>query len=241
MEHSEQLNDLAGALAKAQGEMVGAVKDADNPFFKSRYADLASIWDACRGPLTKYGLSVIQTTELSADVIVDTTLLHASGQWVRGRLQMTPVKHDPQGVGSCLTYARRYALAAMVGICPVDDDGEAASGRGDKSKPPRAEHPPAAPLTPPKATQPGKISEPQAKRLYARAKAAGHSVDALKGWLRSQYGLEHLVDIARADYDTITARIDTTTPLGVDPHPGQPQNPDDLIPFEEPAEPGSLG
>ena len=253
MEHSEQLGELAAALAKAQGQMVGAVKDADNPFFKAKYADLASIWDACRVPLSTHGLSVVQTTELGADVTVTTTLLHASGQWLRGHLQMTPTKHDPQGVGSCLTYARRYALAAMVGICSVDDDGEAAAGRGEKSPPtapprrPGPARPPtgaAAAATPspaPKASKPGRISEPQAKRLYAKAKAAGHTVDALKAWLATHYGLEHMLDIPRSDYEAIVARVENSADLANDPHPGQPHNADDLIPWEEPAEPGSLG
>ncbi len=128
---SETIGELAKALAKAQGEIKGATKDAQNPHFRAKYADLASVWEACRGPLSANGLSVIQTTDGDGtNVEVITTLAHSSGQWIRGKLVMRPVKADPQGIGSALTYARRYSLAAMVGVAPEDDDGEGAHGRG---------------------------------------------------------------------------------------------------------------
>lgn len=130
MTHSENINEIAGALAKAQAVIAGAAKDSDNPFFKSKYADLASVWDACRKPLTDHGLSVAQTAATAeGHVGVTTILMHGSGQWIRDTLVMKPTKDDPQGVGSCITYARRYALAAMVGVAPEDDDGNAASAK----------------------------------------------------------------------------------------------------------------
>jgi hypothetical protein len=134
---SPSIGNLAAALAAAQGEITGALKDSANPFFKSKYADLAACWDACRGPLSKHGLAVIQTTQEATDSVkVITTLAHKSGEWMRGELVMTPVKFDPQGIGSCITYARRYALAAMVGLAQIDDDANAASGRdGAKAAP----------------------------------------------------------------------------------------------------------
>lgn len=129
-EMSDNIGSLAAALAKAQGAMTPALKDAANPFFKSKYADLSSVWEAARKPLSTNELAVIQTTNGDSEVVtVITTLIHSSGQWVRGTLKMRPVKNDPQGIGSCLTYARRYALSAIVGICPDDDDGEAATRR----------------------------------------------------------------------------------------------------------------
>lgn len=130
-EQSENIGDLAAALAKAQGKITGALKDSSNPFFKSRYADLASVWDACRGPLSENGLAVVQLTESDdAGVYVSTTLAHLSGQWMRSRLRLSPKDSTPQGMGSAITYGRRYALAAIVGVAQVDDDGNAASGRG---------------------------------------------------------------------------------------------------------------
>lgn len=131
---SESIKELAGALSKAQGSMESAKKDTANPYFKSAYADLASVWTACREALTANGLAVAQTTKPSQDgVTVVTTLIHSSGEWMRGELFIKPVKNDPQGIGSAITYARRYALAAMVGVAPEDDDGEGAMGRKNKS------------------------------------------------------------------------------------------------------------
>lgn len=132
---SEQINELATALSIAQGKITGALKDSANPFFKSKYADLASVWDACRTALSENGLAVIQTTEsVSPETItVITTLAHKSGQWIRGVLTMTPKDGSPQAAGSCLTYARRYALAAIVGVAQIDDDANAATATNGKS------------------------------------------------------------------------------------------------------------
>lgn len=131
MKKSESIKELATALSKAQGAMKGAVKDAANPFFKSKYADLASVWDACRSALEKNGLSVAQglATSEQGKVRVTTLLMHTSGEWLESECEATPVKQDPQGFGSASTYLRRYGLQAMVGIAPEDDDGEAATGR----------------------------------------------------------------------------------------------------------------
>lgn len=127
---SQSIGKLAGALAKAQGMIRGAVKDSQNPYFKSSYADLASVWDACREALSKCELAVIQTTEPDEKgIVVVTTLAHSSGEWMRGKLRVIPAKNDAQAIGSVITYMRRYALAAMVGIAQVDDDGNAATGK----------------------------------------------------------------------------------------------------------------
>lgn len=126
---SENINELATALSKAQSEISPAIKDSNNPFFKSKYADLSSIWNACREPLTKNGLSILQTMDIKegAQVLV-TTLAHSSGQWVRSYLPILNEKNNAQGLGSAITYNRRYALSAIVGIiCDEDDDGNAAS------------------------------------------------------------------------------------------------------------------
>ena len=136
MTKSETIGALAKALSQVQGELRGAIKDSNNPFFKAAYADLSSVWDACREPLAKHGLSVFQTTDVAEHgVIVETTLAHESGEWISGRLHLNPTKNDPQGIGSAITYGRRYALAAIVGVCPEDDDGEGAMGRKAESKP----------------------------------------------------------------------------------------------------------
>lgn len=132
MNQSENINELAAALSKAQADITGALKDSANPFFKSKYADLASCWDACRKQLTANGLCVVQTTEIQdGAVVVVTTLAHSSGQWMRGVLPVKTKDDGPQAQGSGITYARRYALAAIVGLAQIDDDAEAAQGRGD--------------------------------------------------------------------------------------------------------------
>lgn len=127
---SETIGALAAALAKAQSEISGAVKDAANPFFKSKYADLESVWQACRKPLTDNGLSVVQTTHYTSDTLMlITTLMHASGEWIAGEMPVLMKDYSPQAQGSGLTYARRYALAALVGVYQTDDDAEAAMSR----------------------------------------------------------------------------------------------------------------
>ena len=129
METSTEIKNLAAALSKAQAEIKGALKDSKNPFFKSNYADLASVWDACRKPLTDNGFSILQgAASEGKKVKVTTTLLHSSGEWARDVLEMTAKDETPQALGSAITYARRYGLAPLVGVCPEDDDGAAASG-----------------------------------------------------------------------------------------------------------------
>lgn len=128
---SEAINEISAALAKAQGQIEGASKGKVNPAFKSKYADLASIWDACREALSTNGLAVLQIPNETPDGMLLTTMVtHSSGQWFRSSYPVRPVQATPQGLGSAITYARRYALMAMVGIAPEDDDGEAAMGRG---------------------------------------------------------------------------------------------------------------
>lgn len=129
---SEAINELATALAKAQAEIEKASKDGKNPHFKSKYATLSSVWEACKPALTANGLSVVQTMDdghESGHVVIVTTLLHSSGQWIRGRHKIRLVKDDAQGSGSAISYGRRYGLAALVGVCTEDDDAESAVDR----------------------------------------------------------------------------------------------------------------
>ena len=130
LNQSNVIGALAAALSKVQGAMVGAVKDSSNPFFKSKYADLSSVWDACRVQLAANNLCVIQTTAEAADgAVLITTLAHSSGEWIRSVLPIKVKDNSPQAQGSGMTYARRYALAAIVGVSQIDDDAEAAQGR----------------------------------------------------------------------------------------------------------------
>ena len=123
---SDSIEKLADALSKAQSEMKGAQKKSTNPFFKSNYADLHTCIEASFLHLTKHGLSVIQGNDVDerGSFYVTTMLLHSSGQWIKSKLKMPITKPDAQGVGATITYARRFALSAMVGISQYDDDGE---------------------------------------------------------------------------------------------------------------------
>jgi len=135
MTRSDQVNELAAALAKAQGEILAAKKDSENPHFRSKYADLGSVWDAIRAALTKHGLSVVQSPRLltSSEKVwfleVETSMFHASGQFLSDVLAVPLASPTAQGIGSATTYARRYALAAFAGVAAAgeDDDGNAAS------------------------------------------------------------------------------------------------------------------
>jgi len=131
---SGKLEKLATALAKAQGEIVGARKTSKNPYFKSDYADLFEVLEATRPILSKHGLSIVQTNNgveiigSTAFLHVGTTLMHTSGQWIRSFIPLpieSPV--NCHKLGSAMTYGRRYGLSAMVGIAQMDDDGNAAT------------------------------------------------------------------------------------------------------------------
>lgn len=131
---SQEVGKLMEALSKAQQSMEGAVKDSKNPFFKSNYADLNSVWDACKAPLCDNGLSIMQTFAVQdGNQCLMTILGHTSGQWIKSCLLIPITKPDAQSLGSAITYCRRYALAAMVGVCAVDDDAESAMGRNSQA------------------------------------------------------------------------------------------------------------
>lgn len=120
---SDNIADLAKAIVAAQCKVVPAVKDHVNPFFKSKYADLPSVWEAAE-PFRAAGVAITQSPVEAPDgyIILDTQLSHTSGQWMRSRLKLRVAKDDPQGYGSALTYARRYALGCMTGIVTEEDD-----------------------------------------------------------------------------------------------------------------------
>lgn len=144
MPRSEQINELAASLACAQGAMSVAIKDSVNPHFKSRYADLASVIDAVRPHLSVNGIAFVQDVTTEPGIVcVETTLYHKSGQWLSNKLAVACKDQSPQPVGSATTYARRYALMALCGIAPAeDDDGEAAQRPQPKPAPVRQHEPP---------------------------------------------------------------------------------------------------
>jgi len=164
---SEKIDILVKALARVQRDLDPAVKNATNPFFQSKYADLESVWDSCRELLTDAGLVVIQTMDdTDGGITLITTLAHESGQYISGRLRMNPEKNTPQGIGSAITYARRYALAAMVGIVTDDDDGNEATKPKARAMPQRVTvTPPRAPQVAPQEPKPPE-GEPMANNEF---------------------------------------------------------------------------
>ncbi len=166
---SDQIADLAAALAKAQGLMGPAIINKQNPHFKNRYADLAAVMEAVRKPLSDNGLSVTQTTELrDGMLILRTTLRHASGQWLASDYPL-PLGAKPQELGSAMTYGRRYELSALVGVAADEDDDGEATRRGNGA-----------------AVDTGEVvSEEQCQTLVAALEAREMPVDRLLQWARA--------------------------------------------------------
>lgn len=130
MNQSQTIGALAAALAKAQAQIKNAVRGAENPFYQSHYADLASVRDTYQKALAENGLALVQSPfTRDGRVGVSTTLLHSSGEWITGEVDVKPAKDDAQAFGSAITYLRRYSAAAFVGVATEDDDGESAQGR----------------------------------------------------------------------------------------------------------------
>ena len=137
MNKSESIKSLAIALNKAQGEMGGAAKGANNPFFKSKYADLGSVVQAIKEPFANNGLSYVQLpVEDNGRIGIETILMHVSGEWLSGSFTVQLSKQDAQGAGSAITYCRRYSLQSVAGIPSEDDDGNAASKQQTKKPTP---------------------------------------------------------------------------------------------------------
>lgn len=140
MEQSTEINEISKALATAQAEMTNVKVNSENPFFHSNYADLGACLAVARSVLGKNGIAVTQFVEDAVKekcIRVTTQLSHSSGQWFRASYDMFIEKTDAQGTGKAITYARRYALAAAVGLAQEDDDGESASSH--KGEAPRGD------------------------------------------------------------------------------------------------------
>lgn len=143
MYHSEQINELALAMSKAQGEMTSAQKCSKNPFFKTQYADINSVLIACRPSLSKYGVWLTQLPTKTTDngsLELVTMLIHSSGQWLKSSMPINVKSdnkvNDLQALGGIITYLRRYAALSMVGISTEEEDDDGNSGGNYTSTPP---------------------------------------------------------------------------------------------------------
>lgn len=187
IDKSDSIKELATALAKAQAAIQPAIKTSENPHFRSKYADLSSIWEACRAPLTSNGLSVMQMPVDGGDgrVALTTILLHISGEYISSTVSTKLQKDDAQGVGSALTYLRRYALAAAIGIVADDDDDGNAASRPHTNGSAAQSKPQAASFNGNGAAS--KASEKQIKMLFAIWNKGGYDTK-LSDWIAESYG-----------------------------------------------------
>ncbi|MHA4291079.1 ERF family protein [Bacillus cereus] len=201
MNKSETITELAKALVKFNSEVNKIAKDADNPFFKNNYATLDTIIDEIRPILSKHGLSIMQIPSGDGqNVTLKTLLLHESGEWLESdELTMKPVKNDPQAVGSCITYARRYSLAAFLSLnTGEDDDGNGATYGKDKPKP--KGNGGQAPSKPQSGGGNGKASEKQMKMIHAKiahvATLTQTEKQMVEETLKNQVGFTSLSEIS---------------------------------------------
>lgn len=206
MKSSEQINELAAALAKAQGKMIHASKDRTNPHFGSKYADLASVLDACREPLAENNLAVLQLPSKEDGAwVLNTRLTHASGQWIESQCPILSMKADAQGFGSGLTYSRRYGLSAMVGIAQDDDDGNGASEKqqiNQKKEYKKAVDP--APVSTSKLkNNEAPIGQAEAKFLFDVATKKGIKNEEIKEIMKGLYGIEATKDLKIFQFNDI--------------------------------------
>ena len=188
MEKSPTISELAKALVNFQGEVKTIGFDASNPFFKSAYSTLTQLIESTRDILTKNGLFVSQLCE--DDGSVTTMLMHTTGEFISSKLTLKPVKDDPQGRGSCLTYARRYSYASILGLsCDKDDDGNAATHGA-------------------KATMNAQdistdITDAQADSLKKIAFTKFKGILEFNTWLKSQYDIQYSSFIPKESFEKI--------------------------------------
>ena len=190
--HSPEIGELAKAMAAARKKFKTVKKDTINPFFKSKYADLAGVIEATETALAENDLIVVQSPRFNGQTITVTTmLLHGSGQWLRDDLQMPMSKFDAQGAGSAITYARRYSYQSFVNVAAeADDDGNAASGKEKAAQ--EATMP-----KPPLRSKNGEDINPAAafsKLFWAKAKAKGKTEIAVREYIGS-IGYESTTEI----------------------------------------------
>ena len=172
---------LFAALAQAQLEIENAAKNAANPHFRSKYADLAEVLNTVRPVFAKHGLSIVQSTGFDGSLVSVTTLVgHAEGGFITSTASCVPAKTDAQGIGSATTYLRRYSLAAMAGVAQEDDDGNAAAH--DRK---------------PQARQAAKVSEAQRAELQDLIDQTGTEVEKFCRFFR----VSSLSDLPAADFD----------------------------------------
>ena len=210
-EMSPEIGELAKAMIAIQKDLKPVKKNAKGQY---TYADIGAISESCRDALHENGFAVIQTGDAEGNEggALVTTLLHESGQWIRGAFPLVFDKNTSQAQGSAITYLRRYSLAALLGILTEDDDGQRASesNASTHASTPAAGHPSGAPSG--GGGGGSTISEAQVKRMYAKTKAAHLDKDSLKSYVLANTGKDSLLDVLKgAEYDAICEWLDSYT------------------------------
>lgn len=200
---SEQVGELAKALAASRKKFEKVVKDASNPFFKSKYADLSNIIEATAVPLAEQGLSIIQGPGKVSDgrVELTTLLLHSSGQWIRCESEMLMAKQDAQGIGSAITYGRRYAEQSILNVAGEDDDGNAAASRKPANNESNEQYD--------QRTEDQKVVMPsQAQAMHEAMKRTGKSEALVASYLKEK-GYKQFEQVLRSDFQTVLKWLNT--------------------------------
>jgi hypothetical protein len=190
MEMSEQINELAAALSKAQASFKHVAKNKtvtiqtrERGQYSYKYGDLADSWDTARAQLTTNGLSVVQSPSFNEGwLILHTIIMHSSGQWIRGTMQTLAKADDVKSLGSAITYLRRYAFCSMTGLVADEDDDGGSSNAGAHTNGAKqySEHP----VVTNAAT--GKITDPQRRKLFALWKENEYE-GTLQAWVETNY------------------------------------------------------
>ena len=190
------MENIYKAFVKFQSEFKGMKPDSSNPFFKSTYISLDGILETVRPILAKNGLAVIQEATGDGDYIfVKTKLIHESGEMIETEvLKMKPQKNDPQSMGSCITYSKRYQLAALLGICECIDDDANIATYGNSS--------------PEQSKTTGKLSAKQVGRLLAIGLKAGIKEPEIKKVIKAEFGKDKIEDLSIEAYNSICSRLE---------------------------------
>ena len=190
------MENIYKAFVKFQSEFKGMKPDSSNPFFKSTYISLDGILETVRPILAKNGLAVIQEATGDGDYIfVKTKLIHESGEMIETEvLKMKPQKNDPQSMGSCITYSKRYQLAALLGICECIDDDANIATYGNNS--------------PEQSKSTGKLSAKQVGRLLAIGLKAGIKEPEIKKVIKAEFGKDKIEDLSIEAYNSICSRLE---------------------------------
>ena len=190
------MENIYKAFVKFQSEFKGMKPDSSNPFFKSTYISLDGILETVRPILAKNGLAVIQEATGDGEYIfVKTKLIHESGEMIETEvLKMKPQKNDPQSMGSCITYSKRYQLAALLGICECIDDDANIATYGNSS--------------PEQSKSTGKLSAKQVGRLLAIGLKAGIKEPEIKKVIKAEFGKDKIEDLSIEAYNSICSRLE---------------------------------